>query len=104
MLTIRPPAYLRLCELLHPALDSLGRQPEARLNEPLYLFVPHAEQPLGSEAPSGEVTYGETVITSAYIHEHWAELFELLEIAPLLGDPYQVVVTLRRRDLDPPEH
>jgi SAM-dependent methyltransferase len=102
MLTIRPPEYLRVCELLHPALASLGRQPETRLKESRYLFAAHGGQPLGSQAPDGQVTYGETVITPAYIRERWTDLFELLECDPLLGDPHQVVVVLRRRDQDSP--
>jgi SAM-dependent methyltransferase len=98
VLTIRPPDYLRLCELLHPARAALGPDLELALEQPLYLFAPHEGQPLGSEAPGGEITYGETVITPAYIREHWTELFELLAIELLIGDPHQVVVALRRRD------
>jgi hypothetical protein len=37
------------------------------------------------------------VITPAYIRRHWTPWFELLEIDLLLGDPYRVVVALRRR-------
>jgi SAM-dependent methyltransferase len=98
VLTIRPPDYLRLSELLHPVRAALGPDLERALEQPLYLFAPHDAQPLGSEAPGGEITYGETVITPAYIREHWTELFELLAIELLIGDPHQVVVALRRRD------
>jgi hypothetical protein len=43
------------------------------------------------------MTYGETVITLAYIRERWAPLFELLEVDLLVNDPYQLMLTLRRR-------
>jgi SAM-dependent methyltransferase len=98
VLTIRPPEYLRLCRLLHPAHASLGSRPELRLREPLYLFAAHDTQPLGSEASNGQVTYGETVITPAYIRRHWTDLFELIAVEMMIGDPYQVVVAMRRRD------
>ncbi len=98
--TIRPPEYLRLSELLHPALASLGPRPEEQLQRPRYLFAPHGGQPLGSEAPGGEITYGETVITLSYVRERWHELFELLDVDLLLGDPYQVMLTLRRSGQD----
>jgi SAM-dependent methyltransferase len=98
VLTIRPPDYLRLCALLHPLRDRLGSDLDAALDRPLYLFAPHDGQPLGGQAPGGEITYGETVITPAYISEHWTELFELLEIGLLIGDPHQVVIAMRRRD------
>lgn len=96
VLTIRPPDYLWVCQRLHPLLEALGPRPATRLSESLYLFAPHPSQPFGAHAAANEVTYGETVITPAYIREHWTELFELLEIDLLLGDPYQVVVALRR--------
>jgi SAM-dependent methyltransferase len=101
VLTIRPPEYLRVCERLAPALESLGPWHDERLDEPLYLFTPHPAQPFGVQAPGHEVTYGETVITPAYIREHWTKRFDLLEFDLLLGDPHQVVVTLRRRGGDP---
>lgn len=95
--TIRPPAYLQLSELMRPVLASLGPRPEAELARSQYLFVAHSGQPLGAEAPQGEITYGETVITLPYVRERWQGLFELLEVDLLLGDPYQVLLTLRRR-------
>jgi SAM-dependent methyltransferase len=98
VLTIRPPQYLWLCSLLHPVRASLGAQPERRLREPLYLFEPHDAQPLASGTSDGQVTYGETVVTPAYIRSHWTDMFELIAIEMLIGDPYQVVVALRRRD------
>jgi SAM-dependent methyltransferase len=96
MVTIRPPEYLRLCEMLGPALASLGPRPEAELERPRYLFAPHGGQPLGADAPDGKITYGETVFTMAYVRERWTGLFELLATDLLLGDPYQVMLTLRR--------
>ncbi|HWE07855.1 MAG TPA: class I SAM-dependent methyltransferase [Solirubrobacteraceae bacterium] len=97
VLTIRPPEYPWLSELLRPALRSLGPDPAARLAEPLYLFAPHDAQPLGAEPAGGEITYGETVVTAAYVRRHWTEWFELAGFELLLGDPHQVVVALRPR-------
>jgi SAM-dependent methyltransferase len=96
VVTVRPPAYLQLSELLRPALSSLGDDPAARLKDPLYLFAAHEGQPLGAGRVDGEVTYGETVVTPAYIRRHWTELFELVAFELLLSDPHQVVVALRR--------
>lgn len=94
--TIRPPEYLRLCERLHPLLASLGPEPERRLQEPLYLFAPHESTPLAVASPASDVTYGETVITPAYLRRHWSDRFELVDVDLLIGDPYQVMLTLRR--------
>jgi len=102
VLTIRPPEYLRLCEPLAPALASLGPRPQAELTGSRYLFAAHAGQPLGAPAPQGEITYGETVITMAYVRERWAERFELLGVDLLLEDPYQVMLTLRARQSESP--
>ena len=32
-----------------------------------------------------------------YIRERWSELFELIDVGFLIGDLYQVMITLRRR-------
>jgi SAM-dependent methyltransferase len=97
VVTIRPPDYLRLSELLAPVLASLGPGLEDELRGPRYLFAPHAGQPLGAQAPGGEITYGETVVTMAYVRRQWSERFELLDVDLLLDDPYQVMLTLRAR-------
>jgi SAM-dependent methyltransferase len=97
VVTIRPPAYLRLSELLAPVLASLGPRPQDELRRPRYLFAPHAGQPLGAQAPGGEITYGETVVTMAYVRRQWTDRFELLDVDLLLDDPYQVMLTLRAR-------
>jgi SAM-dependent methyltransferase len=97
VLTVRPPAYLHYNSLMHPALRSLGADFRTRLQEPRYVFVPHPAEPSHLQYAGGEMTYGETVITAAYIRERWADLFEVLEIDVLVGDLYQVMVTLRRR-------
>ncbi|HEX3688726.1 MAG TPA: class I SAM-dependent methyltransferase [Solirubrobacteraceae bacterium] len=97
VVTVRPPEYLRLSELLGPALRSLGPDPATKLGEARYLFAPHDAQPLGAEPADGEVTYGETVVTAGYIRRHWTEWFDVVGFELLLGDPYQVVVALRRR-------
>jgi hypothetical protein len=43
------------------------------------------------------MTYGEAVITLPYVRERWSSMFELLDVDVLLGDLYQVMLTLRRR-------
>ncbi len=97
IVTVRPPAYLYDCEAMHPLLDRLGPDVPAALSAARYLFVPH---PAAPEHPQrrgdGEIDYGETVVTLAYMRERWAPRFELAEVGLLLDDPYQVVVTLRR--------
>lgn len=97
VVTIRPPNYLRLSELMAPVVASLGPRLEEDFQRSRYFFAPHGAQPLGADAPEGEITYGETVITMAYVREHWSERFELLNVDLLLGDPYQVMLTLRAR-------
>jgi SAM-dependent methyltransferase len=97
VVTVRPPDYLRLSPLMRPALDSLGRDPSASVDEPRYLFVPHAAQDSHPQYGGGEMTYGETVITLPYIRERWSPLFELVDVDLLIGDLHQVIVTLRRR-------
>jgi hypothetical protein len=44
------------------------------------------------------MTYGETVVTLAYVRRHWGPLFELLDVSMLVEDLHQVVLALRRRD------
>lgn len=96
VVTVRPPAYLRLCEALHPLLASLGPDPHARLDEARYLFVPHPAEPSHFQYHGGEMTYGETVVTMRYVRERWASRFQLLAIDVLVDDVYQLVLTLRR--------
>jgi SAM-dependent methyltransferase len=97
--TIRPPEYLRIAPSLRPALESLGPHPAARLREPQYLYAAHETLPLQTpgETDSGEVSYGETVVTIAYVRERWDELFELVAADLSLSDPHQVALLLRRR-------
>jgi SAM-dependent methyltransferase len=97
VVTVRPPEYLRFCELMHPLLESLGPGYRARLREPLYLFTPHAAEPSHMQYTGGEMTYGEAVITLPYVRERWSPMFEVLDIHLLIGDLHQVVITLRRR-------
>jgi SAM-dependent methyltransferase len=97
VLTVRPPGYLWLSALMRPALEALGPEPAAGLQEPRYLFVPHPAQDSHLQYEGGEMTYGEAVITLPYVRERWSPLFELLDVDVLVGDLYQVMVTLRRR-------
>jgi SAM-dependent methyltransferase len=96
-LTVRPTEYLRFSPLMRPALEALGPDPSARLAEPRYIFVPHPAEPSHLQYEGGEMTYGETVITLPYIRERWSPLFELLAVDVLVGDLYQLMLTLRRR-------
>jgi SAM-dependent methyltransferase len=97
VVTLRPPAYLRYCELMHPLLEALGPHPRNSFEVSRYFFVPHAATPSHPQYQGqGEIHYGETVITMAYLREHWSPLFTVLGVDLLVDDPYQVVVTLRR--------
>jgi SAM-dependent methyltransferase len=98
VLTIRPPAYLGRSEWLAPLLRSLGPDPAAALRQPRYLFAPHPADPGHPQFREAGMSYGETVITPAYVHERWTDRFEPLETGIMTEDPYQVVVALRRRD------
>jgi SAM-dependent methyltransferase len=97
VLTVRPPEYLQFNPLMHGVRDSLGPDPAARMGEPHYLFVPHPAEDSHPQYDGGEMTYGETVITLPYLRERWDELFEVLKTDVLIGDLYQVMITLRRR-------
>jgi SAM-dependent methyltransferase len=97
VVTVRPPEYLRVCELMHPLLEQLGPDYRARLEEPVYLFTPHAAEPSHMQYTGGEMTYGEAVITLPYIRARWSSMFELLDVHLLVGDLHQVVISLRRR-------
>jgi SAM-dependent methyltransferase len=89
--TIRPPAYLSLCEAMHPLAGSIE-------DESAYLFVPHPAEPRHPQyAGDGEMDYGEAVIGLEYVRERWARMFELIDVSLMIEDPYQVVLTLRRR-------
>jgi SAM-dependent methyltransferase len=96
VVTIRPPAYLQLCERLHPVRDRLGRDLAARLAEPRYLFAAHPAEPSHPQYGGGEMAYGEAVITMRYVRERWSRWFELLHTDLLLSDLHQVMLTLRR--------
>jgi SAM-dependent methyltransferase len=97
--TIRPPEYLRISPWLRPLLESLGPHPAARLREPQYLYAPHPTLPLQTPGDGNdeEVSYGETVVTIAYVRERWSDLFELVAADVSLSDPHQVALLLRRR-------
>jgi SAM-dependent methyltransferase len=96
VVTVRPPEYLQFCALLHPVLRSLGPDYRARVQEPRYLFAAHDAYPGHPQYTRGEMAYGETVVTLAYVRERWAEMFELLDVDVLIGDLFQVALTLRR--------
>lgn len=99
VVTVRPPAYIDFNPLMKPAIDRLGPDYAARLQEPRYVFVPHETDghPQYDDAAEDPMSYGETVITLPWVREKWAELFELVDVSVLTGDMYQVALTLRRR-------
>ena len=83
---------------MHAALRALGPDPDraaARAALPVRRRTP--PRPSHPQYEGGEMTYGEAVITLPYVRERWAALFELLDVDVLLGDLYQVMLTLRRR-------
>jgi SAM-dependent methyltransferase len=90
VVTVRPPAYAELSELLRPVGEALD---PASVR---YLFVPHAAEASHPQYGGGEMTYGETVVTLPYVRERWSEMFALLEADILLDDLFQVMLTLRR--------
>jgi hypothetical protein len=89
VVTVRPPAYREITPLMAEVRD-------APLDGPRHLFVPHAADPSHPQYESGEMTYGETIITLPYVRERWSRWFELLHADLLIGDLHQVVLTLRR--------
>lgn len=96
VVTVRPPAYLELCELMAPALTELGPDWLADLREPRHVFVPHPAVDVHPQYDGGEMSYGEAIITLPHVRAHWSERFELLDVAPLVGDLHQIMLTLRR--------
>jgi SAM-dependent methyltransferase len=77
VVTLRPPGYL-----------GEGGPREAAG----FKFVPHDIPP-----EDGEITYGDTVITTDYVERNWAPMFDLLEVEKLRDDPDQTVVVVQKR-------
>jgi SAM-dependent methyltransferase len=96
--TIRPPAYLQHHPLMAPALEALGPDPMAALQEPRYVFVSHGAEPDHPQYAGGEMTYGEAVISLPYVQDRWTKLFDVVDVSLSTVDMYQVMVTLRRRE------
>jgi SAM-dependent methyltransferase len=98
VVTVRPSSYLYESELMRPLAEQLGPDAQTWMSTSRYLFVP---LPAGPESPQtragGKIDYGETVLTRPYMHQHWCELFDVLDTIVPLEDPYQVMITLRRR-------
>lgn len=98
VVTIRPPAYLALSDLMHPALRDLGADPLAALASPRHIFVPHPADSSHPQFHGEDMSYGEAVISLPYVRERWSNLYELLDVSMLTGDMHQVALTLRKRD------
>ena len=88
VVTVRPLEYLRFDAAMHYLADARG-------DEARYLFAPHAADPAHPQYDGGEMTYGEAVITPAYVRARWSDRFELLHTDVLIGDLFQVMLTLR---------
>ena len=43
------------------------------------------------------MSYGESVITLPWIEQNWTDGFELADVSVMLGDIYQVAITLKKR-------
>lgn len=93
--TIRPPSYLDFNPLMRPAADRLPEDRGAALSEPRYVFAPH-ETEGHPQFGGGQMDYGETVISLPYVRSNWKRWFDLLDVAVMTGDMYQVVLTLRK--------
>jgi hypothetical protein len=88
VVTIRPLEYLRFNAALHHLAG-------ARADEARYLFAPHPADPAHPQYEGGEMTYGEAVVTPAYVRERWSDRFDLLHNDLLIGDLFQVMLTLK---------
>jgi SAM-dependent methyltransferase len=97
VVTVRPPEYMRFSERMRHLLDALSSDDPVLHDEPRYLFVEHPAEPSHLQYAGGEMTYGEAVITLPYVEQRWSPMFELLDVDLLVGDLYQVMLTLRRR-------
>ena len=99
VVTVRPPAYLHVAPEFAATLTELGPGWSDAMTGAHHLFVAHPAQDSHYQYDGGEMTYGEAIITTPWIEERWAPRFELLDVAPLVGDLHQVMVTLRRGDV-----
>lgn len=99
VVTVRPPAYLEVAPEFRATLAQLGPRWSDELAGAHHLFVAHPAQDSHYQYDGGEMTYGETIITIPWIRQRWAPRFEVLDVAPLVGDLHQVMVTLRRGDV-----
>ena len=94
----RPPARVPRVQPAHARrAPGLRPQPARRMAEAHYLFAPHAAEESHLQYEGGEMTYGETVITLPFLRERWGSLFDVVDSTVLIGDLYQVAVTLVRR-------
>jgi trans-aconitate methyltransferase len=94
-------AHARCLDALHGALAPgailvVTVRPRAYLPGEHYTFVPHAADPIHPQFGGGEMHYGEAVVTLDYVRERWSDRFALLDVDILLGDLFQLVLTLRR--------
>mgnify|MGYP002153793461 CR=1 FL=1 len=92
ILTVRPESYLdfrggELARLSDSQIEELRK----RFERKGFAFDPHNRQPV-----EGEITYGEAIVSSAYIQKNWALAFDITELGAMTSDPYQVMVVLKK--------
>ena len=87
VITVRPPTYWDLEIPSNAQVDraQMKRDHQARG----FAFTPHPR-----EAIDGELTYGDTSISIAFMKDHWPN-WEVLGLDSYLQDPYQSVVFLK---------
>jgi len=94
--TVRPVAYLDLVPDLEAALAATGRGRESLETDPVYLFLAHETED-HPQSDGEEMDYGESVIGLPWIRENWAARADLVDVNVMIGDIYQVAVTMRKR-------
>jgi len=94
--TIRPVAYLDLVPDLAAALAAEDIDRARFATDPVYLFLAHSadEHP---QAAGDEMDYGESVISLPWIEGNFGTAAELVDVSVMVGDIYQVVVTMRKK-------
>jgi SAM-dependent methyltransferase len=97
IVTIRPAEYLSYSAAMRSHFEKHRAGAHSGFAEPRYLFVPHPIDPRHPQADGGQIEYGETVVTIAYVRERWSTWFELLDVNVQLADLHQVILTLRRK-------
>jgi SAM-dependent methyltransferase len=86
-ITVRPATYWDLEVAANAKVDRAQMKRDHERHG--FAFTPHKR-----EAIDGEITYGDTSITIAFMKEHWPS-WEVVGVDGYLQDPYQTVVFLK---------